>query len=408
MWARRKTWLTAIALCLALTAGAARAADWEIDLDARLVTSDGRKSFLDGGLGALRYGEDQSGVHLGRARLALSQPFGEVWTVHLDASSWGDDDRNPFDLTEAYLQFRPYPLAGYRFRLKAGAFHAPISLENPASGWGSPYTLSHSAINSWLGEELRTIGLEGELDWLGTRLGHAWDLGATGGVFGWNDPAGALLASHGFALDDRQTTLFGRVGEPGVAPVKGRSLFYEIDHQPGFYAGVEARYLDRIVLRALRYDNRGDPEAHSPRLNAYAWQTRFNAAGVRLEGPAGWTVIAQWLDGETYIEPFNLDLEWPFTARFVLLSKQIGAHRLSVRHDEFSVRSDTPDGAGAQDGRAWTLAYVFTPDEHWRVAVEWLRVSSTESNRAIFLHESPFARETQLQLSVRYALAGTL
>jgi hypothetical protein len=96
----------------------------------------------------------------------------------LDASAWGDDDRNPLDLTEAYLQFRPYPLNGYRFRLKAGAFHAPISLENRAAGWESPYTLSYSAINTWLGEELRTIGVEGQLDWLG-RAHVRYALGTT-------------------------------------------------------------------------------------------------------------------------------------------------------------------------------------------------------------------------------------
>ena len=61
----------------------------------------------------------------------------------------------PLDLTEAYLQFRPYPRDGFRLRLKAGAFYAPISLENRASGWDSPYTLSYSAINTWLGKELR-------------------------------------------------------------------------------------------------------------------------------------------------------------------------------------------------------------------------------------------------------------
>ena len=59
-------------------------------------------------------------------------------------------------ITEAYLQFRPYPHAGYRLRVKAGAFYAPVSLENRASGWESPYTLSYSAINSWLATEVRT------------------------------------------------------------------------------------------------------------------------------------------------------------------------------------------------------------------------------------------------------------
>ena len=45
-----------------------------------------------------------------------------------------------------------------------------MSLENRASGWESPYTLSYSAINSWLATEVRTLGVEAQLEWLGTRL----------------------------------------------------------------------------------------------------------------------------------------------------------------------------------------------------------------------------------------------
>ena len=47
--------------------------------------------------------------------------------------------------------------------VKAGAFFPAISLENDDLGWTSPYTLTPSAINSWIGEELRTIGSEGIL-----------------------------------------------------------------------------------------------------------------------------------------------------------------------------------------------------------------------------------------------------
>ena len=45
--------------------------------------------------------------------------------------------------------------------VKTGAFFPTISLENDDLGWTSPYTLTPSAINSWIGEELRTIGSEG-------------------------------------------------------------------------------------------------------------------------------------------------------------------------------------------------------------------------------------------------------
>ena len=53
---------------------------------------------------------DRDGVELGRARLALSQDLGDLLTLKIDASAWGQHDRNPVDLTEAYLQLHPYPV----------------------------------------------------------------------------------------------------------------------------------------------------------------------------------------------------------------------------------------------------------------------------------------------------------
>src|SRR2546429_5737081 len=214
---------------------------------------------MDGGFGTTRFDRNDTGLRLGRARLALSAPLGELWSVHFDASGWDDKDRSPVGVTEAYLQFRPYPRAGYRFRLKAGAFYPPISLENRAAGWESPYTLSYSAINTWLGVEVRTIGLEAQLDWLGTRTGHDFDLGLTGGAFGWNEGAGVVLASDGFMLHDRQTPVFGRVGQPGAAPLGAAEPFQQFDGRAGGDAGVGRRRLDRVVLRVLRDHQPAEP-----------------------------------------------------------------------------------------------------------------------------------------------------
>src|SRR5450432_1537023 len=204
-----RTFIRGGALSLAFMAmsAAGHATDWELSLDTRLVSSDADRSVLDGGLAPVRFDREDSAVQLGRARLALTQPIGELWSARLDASVYDDKGGALAGLTEAYLQFRPYPHEGYRLRVKAGAFYAPVSMENRASGWDSPYTISYSAIDSWLATEVRTIGLEANLDWLGTRLGHSFDLGVTAAVFGWNEQAGAVLASTGFALTDRQTTL---------------------------------------------------------------------------------------------------------------------------------------------------------------------------------------------------------
>ena len=399
--------LPALAVLAVLGAsGTAAAADWELDLDARLLTVDGPPPFIAGGLGSLRFGGDESGLRLGRARFAVTQTLGDLLSLHLDASSWGDHDKIPAGLTEAYLQLRPYPRAGFRLRVKAGAFYAPISLENRTAGWESPYTLSYSAIDSWLAEEVRTIGAEAQLDWLGSRTGHDFDLGAVAGVFGWDDGAGAVLADGGFTLTDRQTVLWGRVGQPGVPPLRSAQPFREMDGNAGAYGGLEARYLDRVVLRFLRYDNDANPSAADPVTHTVAWNTAFNSAGLRVDAGSGWTGILQWLKGATYIAPHGVDERWPFKASYVLLSKRFGSHTLSARYDRFEVEGheDGGDDDGWQTGHALTVAYIFQPGARWRYTLEWLHVVSTSYNREEYEDGPPMASQTQVQFAVRCAL----
>ena len=405
-WRARLQWA---ALSLAgLCCHTAAATDWELELDGRLVNVEAPPPFIAGGLGAERFGGDESGLRIGRIRLCLTQSFGNLWSVHLDASSWGDHDKIPAGLTEAYLQWRPYPFAGYRLRIKAGAFYSPISLENRAPGWESPYTLSYSAINSWLGEEVRTIGSEAQLEWLGTRTGHDFDVGLTAGLFGWNDGAGTVLAHGGFTLTDRQTVLWGRVGDPGVAPLHSAEPFREMSGNAGAYGGLEVRYLDRVVLRFLRYDNDANPGAPDPISHTSAWNTQFDSAGLRLESGNGWTAIAQYLSGGTYISPTGVDERWPFKASFVLLSKRIGPHTVSARYDRFEV--DGPGTAEGEESEVWqkghalTLAYIFQPRPQWRITLEWLHVTSTSYSLEEYQDGPPLTRQNQLQLALRYAI----
>jgi hypothetical protein len=400
----------AVLTLLAVLAGSARAqaGEWDLSLDLRLLDSDGRRSFLDGGQGKLRFGDDRSGMRLGRLRGAWTQPLGEVFSAHLDATSWGDDDKNPVDLTEAYLEYRPYPRSGFRTRVRLGAFYPPMSLENRARGWQTPYTLTPSAITTWLGEELRTVGLEGQLEWLGTRTGHRIDLGLTAALFGWNDPAGTLLAQHGFVFSDRATTLFGRAGEysDATAP-KENELFHEIDDRAGFYVGGQVRYLDRAILNVLHYDNRADPTAYAPSLRDFAWQTKFDAAAVRMETARDWTLLLQWLRGETYIAPAGVWLGWEYSSRSAMLVKSVGPHRLAVRYDDFEVEFEpNPNGPGNEDGHAWTAAYAFERGDNWRFMLEWLRVTSDVGARPVLLGEPALATESKVELSIRYTISG--
>ena len=399
-------WLTLAAVAMPCWAST----DFELDLDARLVNSNAERSFMEGGLGTTRFGSNDDGLQLGRARLALTQSLGELFSAHLDVSMYDDEDRSPVGVTEAYVLFRPYPFDGYRFRLKAGGFYPPISLENRAAGWDSPYTLSFSAINSWLATEVRPLGLEGTIDWLGTRSGHAFDVGATGGVFGWSEGTGVVLANDGFSLTDRQTALFGRVGQAGTQPLGGAEPFLQFDHRAGIYAGIELRYFDRVVVRALRYDNRAEPMTDEVTTANYSQDTRFNSAGMRIEGDYGWTGIVQWLDGETTTGVDGVPgvlSSWPFRAEFALVSKRFGRHSFSARYDRFTVDSVNAWGYGAQDGHAWTAAYAFDAGAHWHIALEWLQIVTSSATRED-LGLPPLLTERQLQLAVRYALGSTI
>jgi len=386
----------------------ARAGDYEVEVDLRAVSSDGRESFLENGQGKLRFDADHEGIQLGRLRAAWNQPLGDVFAVHAQASVWDDDDKNPVDLTEAFVEYRPYPRAGFRTRVRLGAFYPPMSLENRALGWETPYTITPSAISTWIGEEVRTVGVEGQVEWLGTRLGHDFDLQLTSAVFGWNDPAGTQLSVHGFAFHDRQTTLFGRVGEYQPAPDRAKKeLFHETDGRPGYYVGAQARYHDRAVLNLLHYDNRGDPTVPDPGIRDYAWLTKFDAAALRVESGNGWTVLLQELDGDTRIDPGFL-LHWAYDSQSALLAKRLGPHMLTARYDAFQVTfMGQPAWPGSEDGHAWTFAYSWDRGDHWRFAAEWLRVSSDVKSRPQTLGEPALAIESQLQISARYVLDGS-
>jgi hypothetical protein len=375
-------------------------------LDLRLVNTDVKQSYLDGGLGLGRLDEQHDGLQLGRAFLDYSRRFGDTLDAHLTLDTYGDGGKTPLDVTEAFLEWRPYPLDAWRWRVRFGAFYPPLSLENRGPGWQNVYALSSSAINTWIGEELRTIGSEVSATWLGSHSGGLFDLSVIAALYGWNDPAGTLLFDRGWALHDRQTGLFG--GLPKVFPESTArqrlELFHEIDHRPGYYAGLQLEAPNRLVIRALHYDNRADPAA----TNGYesAWLTRFDSLGMRLEFSPDWTFIAQWMKGDTGVGSSSdgrggiiLD----FNSYFGLLSRELGKHRLSVRYDDFyteTVRgSDYFDSY--QQGQAWTFAYTYTRDDHWQLVAEALRVSSKLEQRNL-VGAPEDSIERTLQLALRY------
>jgi len=392
-------------LCCAVSL-ATSAHDFDLSVDLRAVSSRGQTSYLNGGLGKLRFDQTHDGLRLGSLRLAYRGDITDSLHLTAEAFAYGDQDVNPLDLTELHLSWRPVPKSLWRTELKLGAFYPAISLENRMRGWRSPYSISFSAINSWIGEELRTIGGEYNLDWLGQQSDSNFNLGFTAAVYGWNDPAGVVMAMRGWSLHDRQSTLFGRVGRYGQGVIDGRKLFYDdIDGRAGFYLGASARFRGLLEARLMHYDNRGDPAAEAPAIDDYAWRTRFDAFGLRYTPDEHWTAVWQYLRGSTAAGAPVPPNDWRFDSQFLLLSWRHGRHRLTARYDDFSMQQRVSYFGALNDdrGHAQTYVWLYDINPRWSIALESLQIDSDLHSRS-WLGEPQIAHERQLQLALRYDL----
>ena len=397
------------AVCCSVT-HAAGPYDLTVQLDLRLTAAQSPlSSFSQGGLGLLRYDESHQGLHAGPLMLDYSGPVTDTIRAAAVAFANFDGDKNPIDLTEAYLEWRPVPTSPLRWRTQVGAFYPPISMENRAAGWQSLYSIISSAINTWIGEEVRAVGAQTSATLVGAAIHRPFDIGVVAGVYGWNDPMGVVIQRRGWAIHDRQTALWGRLPDiKGMPHADGSfELFHEIDTRPGFHAGLEASYRNQLVVRAMRYDNRGDPALCN--TQECAWLSRFNAYGARLELPQGWTVISQWLDGDTSVGK-SLDGRGShilgYWSDFVLVSKTAGPHRITARYERFHTK--TLLGANKfnsnQDGAAFMLSYRYQLNDQWQLTAEGLKVDSSISQRALVA--APLdARESSLQLLARYSFS---
>jgi hypothetical protein len=396
---------------LATSPARALQSDFDASIDVRAVSVSSPTSFLHGGGGTLRYDGSHDGLQLGSVRLAWRGDFTDTLRLTAESVAYGDHDVHALDLTELVLSWRPVPRNEWRSELKVGAFYPPVSLEHRMRGWRSPYTLSASALNTWVGEELRTIGVEYDGDWLRQGSGHGWNLGVTGALYGWNDSAGVVMGKRGWAMHDRQTTLFGKLGTPGAGIIDGRTLFYrDLDGKPGYYGGLTGNWRGELELRALHYDNRADPYTFAPAINDGGWHTAFDSFGARWSPDEHWTLIAQQLRGTTEFgrlaPPGGPENYWKFDASYVLASWQHGAERFSARYDDFAMRQTVSWFFGfynRDSGHALTAAWFHTLGPRLTLMAEWLELRDTLASRAQIA--APLgASERQLQLGLRVEL----
>jgi len=392
------------ALVLVLAAAPAWAIEFQFDgfADFRLVSPGGERSWLDGGLGKLRYGDGNSNFQFAGAAgqgIVLFTP--EIMAV---AVVRADPSQSTFLLPlETYLRYRPVSMTPWRWSIKAGAFFPPFSLENSEIGWSSYWTLTPSAIDSWFGDELRTIGSEGTVEW----RSQEGTLALTGALFGWNDPAGVLMADRGWAMDDRPTALFEDPREPDATlllfheqPPGTTPIFEEIDQRPGWYGGATWNDSDQWRLQLFRYDNEANPSAMSD--GVFAWHTDFWDAGFSKTWNE-FTVLAQGLTGMTVIAPApGFSSVTDFDSAYGLLGWERDDWRLAARADVFRT-STAGNSLFSENGYALTFATSWLPKDWLRITGEVLYIDSTRNER-IVEGIAPNEAATQVQLSLRFYL----
>lgn len=406
---RLPRWLPA--LLGAQLAGAALAAQTELRGLASVGTAarDTRSSAFTEGFDKSPFGFDR--------------PTGRI-TLRGDAS-WFDGDlraaaivdadsqRNGvLDLQEAWLAWNPVPVSPWRYRARLGAFFPNSSLETGYEqvGWSPQRTLSGSAINTWISEEIRIVGAEFSSQWRGALAGFAHDFTARLGAFGWNDPAGTEIAWRGWNLGGRITGLLQQLRLPDLAvirpgaPIEAQSrdvrLFREIDGRTGYYGALGYGYEGLLALELMHYDNRGDPFGLQD--GQYSWRTRFRHAALRLQLPAQVELLAQAMQGDTFMGPRAVYVD--FSSWYLLASRSLGPGRASIRYDWFDAREDDimPADANGERGDAWALAYQVPLPNSLSLAAEWLRVTSNRPARAE-LGEPPRRREDSFALELRWA-----
>jgi len=385
--------------------------------DVRVISADGEAPWraIDGsgeggGFGKLRYGHE-SKADIAQAAVNWKPRLTDTVTAYVLAQ-YTPGSLTDFGVSEAYVKWKPVPKSDLRWSVRFGQMFPPVSMEHDGPGWSVSRTITPSAINSWIGEEVLVDGLELNVH----KHIAGQDFGLTGAVFTGNDTSGTILSWRGWALHDVASDRDSRLPLPSGDNQGWYRLFdeyqapytepsAEVDGHVGDYVRVDWRPPAAIAFNLEYYANRADPQ--SVRHNQWGWATKFWNLGVQARPSASTEILAQYMKGETCMGwPIGKSL-WAVDTRYdsayFLASRTLeGGAKLTGRIDYFAVKdlSKRAIDDNTDKGYAATLAYMRPVGAHLDLAVEALNVQSNHPARvthALAAHQS----QTQLQVALK-------
>jgi len=346
-------------------------------------------SWLNKGWGITRFDKYDDNLSISRAAFTGRVDFTNSWSV-FGVAQYVSDPKATFGFTEAYFQYQPIA-KGYQFSAKIGALYPKMSLENTGFAWSSPYTYNFSALNAWLGEEVRAIGTELTIKRPARRFRSKYDVSFHTAIFKGNDPAGTLIAWRGLLPHDRQTHLNERIGFAPLYSLQKPQLskqwqhsapFHEIDGRFGFYAGAHIEYFKKHSLRVYWYDNNADPAAINESIGQYAWDTKFLSVAWKSKLTKHTHFVVQAMSGSTTMGP-GRGIDNNFNSWFLLLSHKWQNYRFSTRYEQSKVidKDNWTFDPNASDNQALTLHVSRSLYDKWRVGLELIYSDSWLSYR---------------------------
>ncbi|ESQ75084.1 hypothetical protein [Asticcacaulis sp. AC402] len=378
-------------------------------VDLRLTASDGERGWLDRGFGKTRYGGNDDGPRLAQVAVVWQPRLADTVTAYVIAQ-YVPELEESFGIEEAFVKWKPVPTSAIRYSLRAGQFFPPVSLEHDGAGWTTTRTLTPSAINSWIGEEVLVQGLEATVQ---TQVAeHVF--GATLAGFTRNDTSATLLTWRGWALHDVAASESsamplpqGLTGLPFSQAPRTRPLA-EVDGRLGYYVRFDWRPPASFAVDAEFYDNQGDPQIE--RNGQWGWATRFYNVGVQYQPAPGWEMLGQYMTGQSLMGWQVGNGFWAYDIKYdsayLLLTRRFddGA-RLSGRFDHFAVKDQSRRSRddNTEKGHAVTLAWMRPLSDHLALATEALHVRSFRPAR-VSQGLDPRQEQTQVQIALKLHL----